>query len=333
MRVAIIGSSAPDSIEFHIKDSFQFLGHEAQIFDYLFPTKRGQAAYYWLKRFSEKFDIYQGKQIAHRVLEYKPDLVIGVYRIVHPVTLRLIKEKAPSIPLVHVNPDQLSTLEQQQVFASPYDFYFAKDPYMVNFMREKAGLNAFYLPESFNPRYHKPLNGNKSDYEDKEPIDVLIFGNWYPYRDRMAEQLVKAGLNISLYGMKGRYFPNTLEKYFTNRKIVDQEKSQKIYSAKIVFNNFHFAEIDSVNCKYFEINGVGGFQVCDYATTLSEYSPVHPDKYAFKNIQQAIELIKYYLGHSEERWNIAKMNQVHFMEHHTYEHRVMDILKIIKKEK
>lgn len=46
--------------------------------------------------------------------------------------------------------------------------------------------------------------------------------------------------------------------------IVGKEKARILYGAKIVFNNLHYAEIESVNNKFFEINGSGAFQLCDY---------------------------------------------------------------------
>ena len=55
-----------------------------------------------------------------------------------------------------------------------------------------------------------------------------------------------------------------------------KSKSNLLFGSKIVFNNLHYAEIESVNCKFFEILGIGGFQICDYRPIINEYSKVDP---------------------------------------------------------
>ncbi len=330
MRWAIIGARGNDTLEFHLKDSLTFLGHEAEIFDISYPGHFAKNAQYWLRRISDKFDEATAKNLAAKVLAYKPDIVVGTYRYIHPLTIELIKSANPAIKIIHVNPDALVNLEQQQVMASAYDFLFMKDPYMVSFMRDKAGLPAYYLPEAFNPRVHKAPTRDRKELEDVERIDILVFGNLYPYRVRVIEQLLKAGLNVTLFGVEGPFFPSRIRSHFYNKVILGQDKSEKIWGSKIVLNNFHYSEIEGVNCKYFEINGIGGFQICDYKKILEEYSPVLPESYSFRTADEAIELIRYYLKNEEERHKIAEKQYLYFQENHTYEKRIESILSIIK---
>lgn len=333
MRWAIIGATNNDSLEFHLKDSLTFLGHEAKMFDLTFTDSGfGHVAHYWLRRFSDKYDILKAKRLAHQILEYNPDIVLGTYRFIHPLTIAIIKAENPSIIAIHLNPDALVNLEQQQIIASNYDFLFTKDPYMQYFLKEKANLNAYYLPEAFNPRFHKPPVGNRIDLERKEDIDILIFGNMYPYRVRIIQQVIKMGYKVKLYGIKGHYFPLDLNAYFMDWPIIDSEKSQKIWGSKIVLNCFHYAEIEGVNCKYFEINGIGGFQICDYKDILQEYSPVNSKNYTFNSMNEGIELIDYYLANPEKRYEIAETQRKHFLLNHTYENRIESILKVIHNE-
>lgn len=329
MRWAIIGATGNDTLEFHLRESLHALGHDVVIFDIVYPGTMAKTAQYWLRRISDPFDQATARHMAAKVLAFKPDIVVGTYRFIHPLTIELIKSKHPSTVVIHVNPDALVNLEQQQVIASRYDFLFMKDPYMVHFMRDKAGLNAHYLPEAFNPRIHKPPTRDRKELEKEQGTDILIFGNLYPYRVRVIEQLLKAGVNIKLFGVEGPFFPSQLRAFFHNRVILGGDKSEKIHGAKIVFNNFHYAEIDGVNCKYFEINGMGGFQICDYKKTLVEYSPIAPERYSFRSTAEAIELIRHYLAHEEERHEIAEKQYHYFRANHTYEHRVKTIMETI----
>ena len=102
-----------------------------------------------------------------------------------------------------------------------------------------------------------------------------------------------------------------------------------IFGSKIVFNNFHYAEIESANVKFFEIFGIGGFQICDYKPTLEEYSIIPVEQFTFKNIDEAKDLINYYKDKPELRHQISSKQHEHFIKNHTYEHRVNEILNTL----
>jgi spore maturation protein CgeB len=330
MRWAIVGSYNLDSLEYHLYDTLTHMGHEATCFDQYLIGKSGKSLRYWVGRVSPRYDESSTLTLADQILAYEPDIVMVVYRHLHPVLIERIKEKRPNIITIHINPDHIATLEQQQIIAAPFDFYFTKEPFMQRFMKEKAGLNAYYLPESFNTRLHNPPEVDRSALERELDIDVLVFGNLYPYRTRMIEELVRHNIRTTIFGAAGRYFSTSLRPFFQNRMITGADKARHVLGARIVFNSFHFAEIEAANCKYFEIGGIGGFQICDYTVGLHEYSPLDPSMYSFKSISGAIELIHTYLHDQDRRYRMADIQREHFLAHHTYEHRIAAILKIIE---
>lgn len=330
MRITLLGSKDFDSLEFHLNDSFIFLGHDVchiDIHDIIpIPYKYN----YHLCKFSRYYDEMLNRKLGKKVLESEPDLVVCTYRFIHPIAILIIKKVKPHISIIHINPDALTTFEYQQIFASPYDAYFTKDPFIVRFMKDKMDLNAFYLPEAFNPRVHQIPSLDRVEHENRTNIDVVAFGNMYPYRAKMIHQLIVAGIDITLFGNPDKRFGNKeIEKRFKNEFITGQRKSDILFGSKIVFNNFHYAEIESANVKYFEISGIGGFQICDYKPVLKEYSLIPVEQYTFKNINEAIELIKYYIDKPKERHELALKQHTHFLENHTYEHRIKTLFKLI----
>ena len=62
-----------------------------------------------------------------------------------------------------------------------------------------------------------------------------------------------------MFGHKTKYFPTYLSS-FLPQQLSDEEKAKKLSGSKIVFNNFHYAEIESVNNKFFEINVLEHFK-------------------------------------------------------------------------
>lgn len=314
MRVAIIGAINFDSLEYHIKDELIHQNHNVKIFDYkhIFPKKISHG----LSLYSIKYVEMLNKKLLNQVLNYKPELVIGVYRHIHPFVVKTIKQQG--IKIIHINPDALTTFQNQQLFVEAYDAYFTKDPYMVRFMKDKLNLNVFQYQEAFNPRVHKKPTGNDVDLETEVGIDVLCFGNLYPYRNRMLRLLKKESINITTYGGKAKYFDPFLNENYQNRGIYGEEKSKILNGAKIVFNNFHYAEIESVNNKFFEINGSGAFQICDYKPILNDLLPIDPKKVSFNTIDEATKLINFYLNEPEQRYEIRNLIHEHFLTNFTY---------------
>lgn len=332
MKVVIVGSNGFDTLEFHFADSFRRLGHEVSILDLTSVVPARYAINYHAIKYLRWYDDFIFRNLARKVIEIEPDLVIGTYRFINPLCIKIIKSALPKIPIIQINPDALTTFEHQQVFASPYDFFFTKDPYIVNFMKEKMGLNAVYLPEACNPVVHPRPKVNRAELEEKTNIDVLSFGHIYPYRANMLKKLIDAGIRVTIFGKRDKRFSTPeVDKHFRNEWVTGEVKANLLFGAKIVFNNLHYAEIESVNCKFFEISGIGAFQICDYRPIVSEYSRVDPTKFTFKSTSDAIDLIKYYLDKPALRYEIADMQYNHFIQHHTYDHRVKQIIETVFK--
>jgi spore maturation protein CgeB len=325
MKVAIIGSNNFDSLEFHLKDELDTQNHNCEIFNYTtVVSKRLDAG---ISLVSAEFVVRRNKKLLDRVVSFQPDLVIGVYRHIHPLVIKGIKDQG--IRIIHVNPDQITTLQNQQLFVEPYDLYFSKDPYMVRFMRDKLRLNTMQYSEAFNPRYHIRPQMDSLELEHQVNIDVLCFGNLYPYRNRMIKLLTEEGAKFTLYGVKAKFFDEALASNFKNKGIYGAEKSKILNGSKICFNNFHYAEIESVNNKFFEISGSGAFQICDYKPILHELLPIDPKLISFVNLEGANRLIKTYLNEPEQRFEIRDRIMTHFLHNYTYKHLVQFILNEI----
>lgn len=330
MKIALLGSKDFDSLEFHIHDSLLNMNHEVFHIDLSDVINIPYRFNFWATKLFPKYDFKVFKKIAYKIIEQEPDFVICTYRFIHPECISLIKQNLKNIRIVHVNPDALTTFGYQQIFSSPYDAYFTKDPFIVDFMKNKMELNAFYLPEAFNSRYHKSPNKDREVLEREIDIDVVAFGTMYPYRSKMIERLIDSGINVSLFGVPDRRFPNhKIMNQFRNEYITGERKAEVLFGSKIVFNNFHYAEVNSANVKFFEIGGIGGFQICDYKSVLQEYSAIDLNDFTFKTIDQAIELIKYYIDKPQLRYKMTSEQQDHFALHHTYEKRIEQILKIV----
>ena len=329
MTIVIVGSKAFDSLEYHLSDSLRVAGHTVTQLDVTDIGWLPARVNYWASRFVESYDRAISIRLARKVIACNPDLLLVVYRNLHPILVDEMKERLPDVPVVQINPDALSNLEKQQIIAADFDHYFSKEPYIVDFLTNKAGLNAHYLPEGFNPRLHKRPMEEKAAAEQRANIDVLVFGSLYAYRARMVEQLLRAGIRVAVFGTEGPYLSQIGKAAFQKQYLIGDEKNRLLYGAKIVFNNFHYAEITSVNQKYFEINGIGAFQLCDYKPTLEEYTGVSAERVSYQTMTEAIDKIRYYLAHPTERHELADRQYHHFQQHHTFDLRMNQMLHTI----
>lgn len=330
MKITLFGSKNFDSLEYHLNDSFTFLENNVTHIDIKDIVSVPYKYNYFASKFIKKYDEYLFGRVAKKIIDSEPELVICTYRFTHPICIKLIKKALPNVKVIQINPDALTTFEYQQIFSSPYDAFFTKDPFIVDFMKNKMGLNAFYLPEAFNLRVHKMPDLNRDEHERETNIDVVAFGTMYPYRANMIEHLINSDIKVSLFGTPDRRFGKTeIKNNFRNEYITGTRKAEILYGSKIIFNNFHYAEIESANVKFFEIAGIGGFQICDYKPVLKEYSVIPIEQFTYKSIGEAIELIKYYLDEPILRHELALKQHNHFILNHTYEQRINQMLKVL----
>ncbi len=334
MKIAIIGSKGYDSMETNLCEAFNNAGHHARIFD-IYDLKR--FSFHLLDKlthtldklcrtYSDHYDAKLFHTLYLKVDAFSPDLVVCVYRFIHPDFVELCRAEGARV--IHVNPDALTTFEYQQVFASNYDAWFTKDPYIVSFMKGNMHLNVYQYNEAFNVRGHMKPSLSKIVCEKEVGIDVMTYGTMYPYRCRMLKSVADSGIDLKIYGtIPNRFYNHELDRFYQNKYITGEEKAKLLYGSKIVFNQMHYAEIESVNNRFFEVNGSGAFQLSDYRPILHDLLPIDPELVSFRNIDEGIEKIKYYLKHDEERYDIAQKVYEHFLNNYTYDHLVKFILE------
>lgn len=327
MKIAIIGSDKPDSMESNLMEAFIHAGHNCQIFDVI--RTRNKIISTMDKLFRTYSDIYDKNvfiKLSKKVNIYNPEFVVCVYRFIHPIFVE--KVKLPNRKVIHINPDALTTFEYQQIFMSNYDVWFTKDPYIVHFMRDNMHLNAVYYNEAFSTHSQCNLHYTKQEIEQEVNIDVMTYGTMYPYRVNMLRQVIDAGIDLKVYGIiPHRFYNGELDNAYQYKYIVGEEKSKILYGSKIVFNQMHYAEIEGVNCRFFEVNGSGAFQISDYRPILHKLLPIDPELVSFKSIDEGINKIKYYLAHPDERYAIAEKVYKHFISNYTYDNLVAYIME------
>lgn len=337
MNIVVIGSSGKYSMESSLSNALVAKGHVCKVFDiyshWIYKSKSIKPytvpVDQFVRKSIEAYDRKSWLRLASKVENLSPDLIICVDRRIHPNFVSALKK--PCRKIIHINPDSFYTLGAQQVLASDYDAWFVKDSYMQRFMKDDMKLKTFLYREVTDIHLSPKPSEVKSVVEERLNIDVMTYGTLYPYRTRILKLIVDAGIDLKLYGtVPHRFFNQTLAKAYTGEFILGARRAEVIYGAKIALNTLHFAEVEAVNARFYQINGSGGFQLCDYRPMLKDLLPIDPELVSYKNTDECIDKIRYYLAHPQERYEIAEKIYQYSVEHFSFEHLACYLLNIVK---
>jgi len=211
-----------------------------------------------------------------------------------------------------------------------YDFIFTSFPHFVKKFRD-MGLNSEYLKIAFEPSILDKTGS--SDLERK--YDCTFIGGLtksHTNRIKLLEKLADE-LNIDFWG----YGIEALSK---NSPIRNKYHGQawgiemyRILAQSKITVNFHIdvAENYANNMRLYEATGMGAMLITDHKDNLNELFEIGKEIVSYRNIEELIDLIKYYSIHDTERESIAKTGQKKTLTKHTYFNRMKDILEILPK--
>lgn len=81
--------------------------------------------------------------------------------------------------------------------------------------------------------------------------------------------------------------------------------------------------------RIWDVLGCGGFLLTNYQEELPEFLEVGRHLVAYETVDEACELVQYYLSHDEEREEIARCGYEAVMQQHTVINRVSDMIRVV----
>jgi spore maturation protein CgeB len=330
MRILISGRIYPDSFARNIAVAAEGMGHNVLTIDPRPARRRLGYTREILREYLAKavpFIERRAQRYLVRSAEaFQPDLVLIAHGTLDPVVVRQLR-RATTAKLAAWYPDSLANLARQYLLVSDLDAWFFKDPYMVDMFRAKLGLNAFYLPEACNPRWHRRVELSEADRR-RYGCDLSSACSMYYYRARMLEMFVDYDLKVWGSGFPF-WLKSPLRARYTNRYVAELEKSKALNAAKIVLNTMHYSEIDGVNCRLFEAAGCGAFQIADGKPALLQLFEPEREIVTFRSRKELREKVDYYLAHPGERRAIADRAYTRAHREHTYEARLQRMFQTL----
>lgn len=182
------------------------------------------------------------------------------------------------------------------------------------------------------------LNADIKDDIISYKYDVSFIGGAHPVRKWILNEFKKAGLEVIAFGHgwpQGILSIEEMKNVFQSSKINLNLSNSINYDIR--FLTHHWKNIayalkgaknnSQIKARNFEIPFFGGFQISDYVPGLERYLDIGSEVVCYSNIDEAIQLTRYYLRNDSEREAIKKKSVAKAREHHTYKHRLKEILE------
>ncbi len=175
------------------------------------------------------------------------------------------------------------------------------------------GGRPLYLPEAGNSNVHKPLNLKKD-------INVCFVGRNYGKRRSVVKFLKDNGINIEVYGIGWPSGPVSVDKMveiFSRSKIV------------LGINDSWGGGRFFATCRDFEATLCGSMYITAKNDRIKECFDDGKEIVLYKNNEDLLEKIKYYLSHDAERESIAAKGRKRALRDHTWEKRFEYIFRLL----
>jgi spore maturation protein CgeB len=332
-RVLVIGANcSPDSMESHVVDALrnlacpvEFVATDTTFRSFGLTAQRVAARVLELCH-REPERLAESRLLA-AVDRFSPTLVLVILGSqLSPKTVALLRKRTLA-PIVCWCQDQMTTLGRQYMLGCGYDAVFLKDRYLQDlFSRMIRSTAFFYLPEACNPRVHRSLDLSDADRE-RYGCDVMVAGSLYYYRQEILRQLTE--FNLKIWGGTFGWMQDRLPGCHMNRIVVLDEKVRAARAARIALNPLHYAEIDGLNCRAFELAGCGAFQLVTSRPVLAEHFEPGVEVAAFGSAEELIAQVRHFLARPDEAAAIARRGQTRAHREHTYERRLQEIMRIV----
>lgn len=148
--------------------------------------------------------------------------------------------------------------------------------------------------------------------------------------------IASVGSNDAGFYGKRRMAINTIKRYFSSKHRLSLDRKAYLHdlaniyeNSKIVFNQ-SANTIKSINMRLFEGMGCGALVVSDYVPGMEKLFIANTHYVSFKDQNELIEKMDYYLNNTEEAQVIATAAYEHLLNNQTYEHRANELLELIQ---
>ena len=280
--------------------SMEAMGYSLIYFDYM--------------RLSQKYGtIKMSELLREAVYYYNPDILFyfNFHNWVSYGVWKEISEETLTKTLIWLGDDSWRYEETRPIWEL-FNTVVTTDKNKHN-QRTKEGFNSVLSQWACNHLLYRKLNLPKI-------YDVSFMGRCYGERKEFVERLRNSDIKIATFGQG-----------WEEGGRVSQADMIRIYNqSKTVLNISKTSQGDKIQIKGrdFEVPGCGGMLLTQESEDIKEYFEPGNEIITYKNRDDVIQKIKYYLIHEKELNKISNNGYQRVLKDHTYKKRLKEVIGI-----
>jgi spore maturation protein CgeB len=323
MRILVVGPRFEDSFADNVTSALEEMGHDVHSAEFApharyFSLPR-QVLRLVARRVAGERPRRDERALLAKARSLRPAILLALTWDIHPEILDQLSLRG-SCKRVLWWGDAPANSHGWGLANPHWDTVYVKDPVAVEKLR-LIGTDAHLMHEAMNPRWHRRVQVRPSN-------DVVVFGNYYGFRQAVALRLLDCHVPLALYGNKPPTWAHPrIAAAWRGRYVARDEKSHAVGEGLACLNTFAFAEGQSMNCRAFEIAGAGGLQLIEDRPIVSECFEPGTEILPFRTFDELIELIERARRSPEEMQLIRERAWKRAHAEHTYRHRLQKLLR------
>ncbi len=266
--------------------------------------------------------------------EVRPDLIFfSLFSNQFEIeTLEYLKSKYVTINWF--GDDQWRFDEFSSKYAKHFSYCVTTDQYAIPKYKQLGQNNVIYSQWAAIQTHQVPK------FEGYQ-YDVVFVGAFHPYRKWLVDCLIKANIDVQAFGNgwpNGPVSAEKMNKLFISSKINLNIGNSTSFDSRYLLSGIRPfinslrspKNTSQIKARNFEIPFFNGFQLTDYAPSIENYFDLGKEVVCYKDVDEVIMLVKYYLENEIERESIKDAGHKRAFKEHGYINRLKDIIGRIK---
>jgi spore maturation protein CgeB len=257
-----------------------------------------------------------------QIKKYQPDIIyMQDLSILDPETLKELKKYCRLLV------GQIASPAPPKEYLKCFDLIITSFPHFVDKFR-KLNIKSEYQKLAFEPRVLERVKKQERIY------DVAFVGSFTPYHSagtKVLEEVAKH-VPVHVWGQGIEYLSplSPLRKNY-HGEAWGLQMYKVLAQSKIVINR-HISVSDDYanNMRLYEATGMGAMLITDKKKNLNEIFDVNEEIVDYKDANELINKLNYYLKNDQERKKIARFGQRRTLRDHVYLVEIKNLERIIK---
>lgn len=185
--------------------------------------------------------------------------------------------------------------------------------------------NVMHLPQGVDPELDRPAGWIPRRYR----CDVAFIGNGNSEHRQAVLRALASKYDLQIRGPAWRKASPDLP--VVGGPIYGRAYARAVGGAAISLGASslaeHVSQVASASNRMWKVMGCGGFYLGEWVEGIDTLAQDGVHCTWYRTPEDAVDLVRHYLDHSDERKKIAEAGRRHALEHHTYAHRVRLLLE------